>query len=185
MAGTDRPRLTVEDRPVAARTVAAGTAGGVVATGVMSVVMLAAGRLGLMGEYPPERIGRRGLRRAGFGPIRAEQLDGPAGAVLHVAFGGLLGAAFAAAAVPLARRLGRRVAGGRRPATSIVLPAAGVAFGSAVWVASYWGWVPWLGLLPPPDRDRLDRQLAMLAAHWVFGASLGASLAWLMPAPDA
>ena len=50
----------------------------------------------------------------------------------------------------------------------------GIVFGSAVWFVSYMGWVPALGLMPPPHRDRPGRQLVMVLAHWIYGATLGA-----------
>ncbi|HET7028133.1 MAG TPA: hypothetical protein VFI28_10630 [Candidatus Limnocylindrales bacterium] len=161
----------------AARRSAAGGISGGAATLAMTGAMLAAGRLGLMGEYPPERIARRGLRDTGWGPISAEALDGPVGAALHVAFGAMLGAAFAAAIAPVVAAVRRRLPA--RPSAAVMLPIAGVAFGSGVWLVSYWGLIPSLGILPPPDRDRPDRQVAMIAAHWVFGAALGLSLAGL------
>jgi hypothetical protein len=163
----------------AARSGAAGAVGGAGATIAMSAAMLAAGRLGLMGEYPPERVTRRGLRRSGFGPISAEQLDGPLGGLLHIAFGAVLGAAFAEAVPRLVRANRRGVPA--RPSPDVVLALAGLAFGSGVWLVSYWGWLPSLGILPPPDRDRLDRQASMLVAHWVFGLALGSAVARLAP----
>jgi hypothetical protein len=164
----------------AARRSAAGGIGGAVATVAMSGAMLVAGRLGLMGEYPPERIAHRGLRDSGWGPIGAEELDGPVGAALHVAFGAMLGAAFAAAITPAVGAVRRRLPA--PPSAAVMLPIAGVAFGSGVWLVSYWGWIPSLGILPSPDRDRPGRQVAMLVAHWVFGAALGLSLAGLADA---
>jgi hypothetical protein len=158
---------------------AAGAAAGGIATLAMSGAMLAAGRLGLMGEYPRERVARHGLRRSGRGPIRAEMLDGVVGAGLHVAFGAALGAAFGAGVPPVVRGIRERLRS--RPRPELVLPAAGVLFASGVWLVSYWGWVPSLGILPPPDRDRLDRQASILVAHWVFGLTLGAAVARLDP----
>ncbi|TKK88377.1 hypothetical protein FDA94_13840 [Herbidospora galbida] len=38
------------------RRFSAGVVGGLLATGAMSVVMLAGGRIGLLGEQPPQRI---------------------------------------------------------------------------------------------------------------------------------
>lgn len=163
------------------RDAAAGAAGGAAATVAMSAAMLAAGRLGLMGEYPPERVAHHGLRESGRGPISSEALDGPLGAALHLGFGALLGVGFGLAAAPAAARLRERLRAHLAPA--VLLPPAGIAFGSAVWLVSYWGWLPSLGILPPPDRDRPGRQASMLAAHWVFGAALGTAVALL--APDA
>jgi hypothetical protein len=164
----------------AARVGGAGAAAGTAATVAMSALMLAAGRAGF-GEYPPERVARQGLRRDGHGHLRAEALDGPLGAVLHVAFGAALGAAFATTIPSLTRRVRGRLRATERTPAPALLTAAGVAFGSMVWLVSYWGWMPSLGILPPPDRDRADRQVTMLAAHWVFGAVLGATVAALVP----
>ncbi len=48
----------------------------------------------------------------------------------------------------------------------------GLAYGAAIWGVSYMGWVPALGIMPPADRDRRDRQTVMLAAHLVYGTAL-------------
>jgi hypothetical protein len=45
----------------------------------MSGVMLAAGQLGAMGEYPPERIAKAGLVRTDLGPIEAGSSTGSSG----------------------------------------------------------------------------------------------------------
>ena len=34
------------------------------------------------------------------------------------------------------------------------------------------GWVPALGIMPPADRNRRDRQTVMLAAHVIYGTAL-------------
>jgi len=52
-----------------------------------------------------------------------------------------------------------------------------VAFGLGVWAASYVGWIPALGLLPPPGKDNPRRAWTILTAHVVYGAILGATLA--------
>lgn len=165
-----------------ARTLAVGLAGGTAATMAMSAAMLVAGRAGAMGEYPPERIARAGLVHADRGPIAAEQLDGIVGAALHLGFGAAIGAGFATLVAPGLGRLRARLPG--HPPPALLLPAAGVTVATGVWVVSYGGWIPALGLLPPVTRDRLDRQVAMLLAHWVFGAVLGASVAALARGPD-
>jgi NAD(P)-dependent dehydrogenase (short-subunit alcohol dehydrogenase family) len=48
----------------------------------------------------------------------------------------------------------------------------GGLFGVAVWALNYAGWLPQVGLMPEPSRDRRGRPSAMIAAHWVFGRSL-------------
>ncbi|MFO0618822.1 MAG: hypothetical protein U0414_39900 [Polyangiaceae bacterium] len=56
-------------------------------------------------------------------------------------------------------------------------PATGAAFGALVWLSSYAGWVPKLGIMPPPSKDRPFRPSVMLLAHLVYGASLERRLA--------
>ena len=115
--------------------------------------MLTAGRLGLMGRQPPEAIVRRAGQLGGHEPRgRTAQVLATAA---HLAFGAGTGAAHGL--LPPARR-----------------PAArGVLVGLVVYAASYAGWVPAVGALPPADRDRSDRQAVMAAAHVVYGAVLG------------
>jgi hypothetical protein len=137
----------------------AGAAEGVVATAAMSGVMLGAREAGWLGEPPPRKITWRALRR-GLGPVRAWRARNPASVVTHLAFGAAAGSLFETGYA----RWGRTGSG----------PLVGAAFGAAVWLVSYAGWVPALGLLPPPHEDRPGRQGWMLAAHLVYGAVLGA-----------
>jgi hypothetical protein len=140
------------------RRLLSGAADGAAATLVMSGAMLAAQRAGAIGELPPRKITAAALRRVHVLPPPRREKDA-LGALSHVAFGAAAGALFEAA-------LGR---GGRRAG-----PLAGVAFGLGVWLVSYAGWVPALGILPPPHRDRPGRQVTMVVAHLVYGAALGA-----------
>ncbi len=131
-----------------------GATAGTVATAAMSALMLAAGRAGLMGRQPPEAIVRRAGQLAATEP-RGRLADALASAA-HLAFGAGTGAAYA-----LLPPAGRPV-------------VRGVAAGTAVYAVSYAGWVPALGALPTAGDDRTPRQAAMLAAHVVYGAVLGA-----------
>lgn len=138
---------------------AAGAAGGLAGTVAMSVVMLAARQSGFLGEAPPRRITDRLLEGVGLGHLDRRAKDAIAVAS-HMAYGIGFGALFGLAR----RRLPERVP----PA------AAGALAGLAVWVASYEGWVPALGLMPPPERDRPGRPTSMVVAHLVYGAVAGA-----------
>ncbi|MCA1723436.1 MAG: DUF1440 domain-containing protein, partial [Thermomicrobia bacterium] len=82
---------------------------------------------------------------------------------LHFGFGMGSGALFGL----LHRRLPFRV------------PAAlhGMFFASLIWVTSYQGWVPALGIMPPASEDRPDRPRVMFLVHLVYGAILGAIVA--------
>lgn len=132
---------------------------GAVATVPMSLLMLGAKQAGLMGTQPPEKITAAVMSRLGW-RRRSKESQDVAAAALHFGFGAAAGALFTV----LRRGLPRRV-----PAV-----LEGVAFGTGVWLVSYMGWVPWLRIMPPADKDRPGRPQTMLAAHWVYGGVLGA-----------
>jgi hypothetical protein len=138
---------------------AVGAGAGALATAAMSVLMVAADRAGLMGKHPPEAITETILDGAGV-ETPSQDVENAVSTVLHLAFGATAGALF---------EVGRR----RLLPGRAAIPA-GAAWGLAVWAVSYAGWVPWLRILPPPDEDRTDRQVVMVAAHLVYGATLGA-----------
>src|SRR6185369_12831080 len=51
----------------------------------------------------------------------------------------------------------------------------GAAAGGAVWLGSYMGWLPALGVLKPATQHPLRRDAVMLGAHFVWGwAAAGA-----------
>jgi NAD(P)-dependent dehydrogenase (short-subunit alcohol dehydrogenase family) len=132
----------------------------VAATGLMSLVMLAGKRLGALGEPPPRRITRRLTRVLGPLAPRGRELD-VAALGAHFGFGASLGLLYGL--LP------------RRAQTA----AGGGLFGLSVWAANYAGWLPKVGLVPEPSRDRRGRPTAMIAAHWVFGRALASVYAAL------
>ncbi len=136
-----------------------GALGGGVATAAMSGVMAVAYRSGLLGQPPPERmtgvmLDAVGGRRARRGTRQLVAL------LLHALFGMGCGVFFGL--------LRGRV---RLPGS---MALQGAAFGGAIWLVSYGGWAPTLGLMPPPDRDRPGRPIVMVLAHVVYGLTLGA-----------
>ena len=150
------------------RTALEGAGAGVVATAVMSVPMLAADKAGLMPEPPPEKITEDALSAAGVDPAeRTEAQENAAATVMHFAFGAGCGALFALGRRRLLDDRGHRTGRSGSPAL------LGVPYGLAIWVVSYKGWVPALGILPPPERDRPGRVRTMIGAHVVYGAVLG------------
>ena len=54
--------------------------------------------------------------------------------------------------------------------------ATGIGYGLCVWTASYLGWVPAMGLMPSATRQPVRRNLMMIAAHVIWGATLGFAL---------
>lgn len=141
------------------RTAAEGAAAGTAATVAMTAFMRGAQKTGALGKLPPRIITEEALDSAGVS--RTEDQEKALGMLNHFLFGAAAGTAYAL--------LSRRVS--PRPTA-----VGGMLFGSAVWLVSYWGWVPALGILPRPPDDRPGRPAAMVIAHWVFGASLAAAL---------
>lgn len=139
------------------KTIVAGTAAGGVATGAMSAFMFAVWRPHSMGQKPPERITEGILNRLGIS--RDEATQDALAAALHLGFGMATGSLFALV----------------REYVPVPVPGVlqGVVYGTGVWAASYKGWVPEMGFLPPPEEDRPGRQEAMVAAHLVYGGVLG------------
>jgi hypothetical protein len=135
-----------------------GAAAGVFATVPMTAVMLGAKRLGLMGKLPPRKITEAALFRMGIHPSRKERKV--LTLMSHLGYGAACGALFTAVRGERQNRLGS--AGG------------GALFASMVWLLSYAGWVPALGIMPRPTKDRHGRPTSMILAHLVYGTSLGA-----------
>lgn len=140
------------------RRTAAGGLAGAAATVAMSGWMLAGQLTGRHGEQPPKRLVRRISRRIGLPARHHGAGTRLMTAVAHLGFGTSCGALYATA-VP-------------RSTTP-----RGIEFGLGVWAASYAGWIPALGLLPPPGRDNPRRAWTIATAHVVYGAVLGALMA--------
>jgi hypothetical protein len=140
-----------------------GARAGLVATALMSLLMLAAKAAGLTGRLPPATITDTAMAKlpSPRQPDRDER-DAIAAAV-HFGFGTAAGAIF-----------GLTAAGVRRIWLSTAL---GVLYATVVYAVSDLGWIPALNLMPPATRDRPGRSVTMLVAHWVYGATLGGVLA--------
>jgi len=120
--------------------------------------MFAARRLGLMGQIPPEKVTAHLLDRAGL-RRRGRRTQDVAATLAHLGFGAATGAIFATIE--------------REPKPMLPFVPAGMLFGTAIWLVSYQGWIPAIGIMPPASRDQPGRPQSMLAAHLVFGAVLG------------
>lgn len=137
----------------------AGFVAGAAATGPMTAFMFGSQQLGLMYKPPPKQITERAERKAGEAPgRRPPSLLDTSWLAAHFGFGAAAGAAFG-----LLRRL--------YPGSSW---EAGILHGLAVWAVGYVGVMPSLGLYPPPQKDRTSRAMVMVAAHVVYGCTLGA-----------
>jgi len=141
---------------------------GLIATGAMSLFMVAAHRLLPRPErypLPPRLITEHTLGR---GQPLAQ--DAPIGAASAYAAHFLFGAACGALYGLLQRQ--------DRP------PKGGVTYALVIWLSSYLGWVPIIGALPPATEQPANRNLLMLAAHVVWGAVLQTSYRHLHPQTD-
>ena len=137
--------------------VAKGIGAGILATVPMTVAMELGRRGGLLRRLPPEEITDRLLASAGTTMAKREQRQSVA-VFVHFATGATLGAIYAA--LPRPNRLTHRI-------------GLGTTYGLGVYTLSYAGLAPKLHLMPPPSQDRPGRQGTTLAAHLVFGATLG------------
>ena len=150
-ATADVPPRTV----TAPRAVIVGAGAGVVAALVMSMVMLPARWLGLLGTQPPRRITDRLLNVAGGGETTPEPARRVGTALVHLITGAVCGAVFGLARVVTHRRF---------PAAVV-----GPAYGAGVWTVAYVVAAPTIELLPPPWEDRPARPQIMLVAHLLYG----------------
>ena len=149
---------------------ALGGVGGAVATLAMTVTLMAAKKLGLLGKLPPKKIVQGVRRRMGlFGVSRGA--ENAATIAAHWGFGIAAGALFGLFHP--------------RPRGVVSSSLLGAGYGAAIFTSSYYGWVPALGFMEPPHRDRPFRPASMVAGHLVFGSVLGAFVDGFLPPGDA
>ena len=138
----------------------AGAIAGFVATAPMTLAMQAMHRLLPWRErypLPPGQITRRVTHRVGLRKHLSETQHVTATLGAHFGYGALAGVLY----VPLVDRL---------PGHSAV---RGTAYGLAVWLVSYLGLLPTIGLLRPATQHPVRRSALMIAAHVVWGSVLG------------
>jgi uncharacterized membrane protein YagU involved in acid resistance len=61
---------------------------------------------------------------------------------------------------------------------------SGAVAGAAVWLASYMGWIPAVGILEPATKHPARRNGLMIAAHLVWGWSTAAAMRELVAARE-
>ena len=139
-----------------ARDLARGAAAGAVATTAMSAVTVAASRFGVVPAEPAQIVVDRTL---GAASDEAHEHRRGIAVGAHYALGVAAGAVYG-----VAERRWRLPRG------------AGPGFGLAMWASSYAGWIPALGLMPPPSSDRPARAATIAGSHVVYGAVLAGVL---------
>lgn len=152
------------------KSIITGGMGGLVATSVMTLVLVAAEQAGFVGRFPPKRM-TEGMLDAVERPPRSKLALDVATLVSHVGYGTSFGSLFGL----LYQRLRLAVNPGLQ----------GVIFGSLLWALGYAGWGPLLGIIPPPHRAQPGRPLTLVPAHGVYGWTLGTLVARWLGAPPA
>jgi uncharacterized membrane protein YagU involved in acid resistance len=121
----------------------------------MTLVLYTGKWLGLLHTPPPQEISARAEGLAGTRPTGSAFSLSWVGA--HLAFGAAAGAVY-----PWVRRA--------FPGSGIL---SGMLYGLSIWFQAYVGILPQLGLYPDPVEDRTTRQAILVAAHMVYGATVG------------
>lgn len=143
--------------------IAAATAGalaGLIATVPMTLAMRAMfRRLPRKEQYPlpPRQIVRSVTRPVGVYQRLDDDSRRYTARVAHLGFGTSAGLLYGIA--------------GRRLFPGIL---GGMVYGTAVWTASYLGWLPAAGILPPATQMPARRNVLMIVAHWVWGGCAAA-----------
>jgi uncharacterized membrane protein YagU involved in acid resistance len=111
-------------------------------------------------SLPPRRIAMRLVTKSGFEPPRREPDRRALTLTAHYAYGTTLGGVYALIA----------------PRTPGAALAGSVPFALSVWVGSYLGWLPAVGLHPPATRESVPRNALMIAAHFVWAGVIAATV---------
>ncbi|MDQ3439371.1 MAG: DUF1440 domain-containing protein [Planctomycetota bacterium] len=138
----------------------AGALAGLAATVPMTIAMEAMHRrlpARQRHPLPPRKITMRTARRAGFAHELDESQRLELTLAAHFGYGTTAGALYG----PLSKRV-------KGPAA-----IKGMGYGVVVWAVSYLGLLPALGLMRPATQHAAQRNALMIAAHLVWGASLG------------
>jgi uncharacterized membrane protein YagU involved in acid resistance len=155
-----RDLISHSESDLSARKLLQGAAAGFIATAPMSLTMVLGWRM-LPGPekypLPPRLIIEEMSERAGLRDhLDDDQLVGLT-LFSHFGYGALFGAIYA-------------LFGNRIPMHSSL---RGTLAGLAIWVGSYLGWLPAMGILRPATRHPWRRNLLMVIAHIVWGVTLG------------
>jgi len=130
---------------------------GLAATAPMTAVMVLGHRRLPWRErrpLPPPQITDAALRSIGAEHLVSESSQRGLSLLNHLAYGTTAGAILGLAII--------------EPPTL----SQGILYGLGVWASGYLGWLPAVGLHRSAVRETLNRNLLMVAAHVVWGASL-------------
>jgi hypothetical protein len=145
-----------------------GAAAGVAATVPMTAAMIAMHRqLPAHQRYPlpPRRVTMNLASALGLRKEMNKPQRDAATVAAHFGYGSAMGGIFGLLA-------------DKTPAPRV---ATGIGWGLFVWAASYLGLLPALDLHEPATRHPTKRNILMIVAHVIWGATLGALLKWNEP----
>jgi hypothetical protein len=132
-----------------------GAGAGAIASAVMGLVFLGARRAGIVSKVAPEEITETALDATGVDA--PEVAENAASTLSHIAFGAVNGALFGL----LQRHL---------PVRPVL---GGLGFAGVLLAASYEGWVPAVGALPPLHAQTPAGRWTLIAGHALYGTVLG------------
>jgi uncharacterized membrane protein YagU involved in acid resistance len=141
----------------------AGLIGGAIGTAFMTMAMKRMHRELPRGDrypLPPRRVAMELAEKSGLGPPRRERDRKALTIATHYAFGTGMGAVYSMIV----------------PQTRWAPIAAALPFGLAVWAGSYLGWLPAVGLHPPATQESAPRNALMIASHFVWAGTIGATV---------
>jgi len=153
--------MSIPSSSSSSRKLLKGALAGFVATVPMSLSMLIGWMLLPRREkyhLPPRLITEEITERVGIEDEMSEDQLIVATVASHFGYGALVGSIYAL----FEQRL------------PIYSGFKGVLAGLTIWAGSYLGWLPALDILPPATKHPWRRNLMMILAHVVWGATLGA-----------
>lgn len=123
-------------------------------------------------EFPPRRVVQTGEDVIAGRRLMDDRVEQTLTWVAHVGFGAAMGALYGT----LAAAARTRMTDG-----PLVGAVSGMTFALSVWATSYAGWLPRLGISSGTTRGHPGDVPFPLAAHLVYGATLGSVHEWLSP----
>lgn len=141
-----------------------GGIAGVLATLPQSGVVWGMRRAGVYQRRPPPEVIVEDLTSKTGSPPPGPARSAPVKLAAHFGFGAAGGAGY-----------------GLLTSVVPVHPLTGVLTGLGIWKGSYDGWIPALGIMPPPEEDEQGRVVTMVLAHVAYGLALALVLRRLLP----
>ena len=137
------------------RHIARGAVAGLAGTTAMTAAMLALKKAGMEpGELEPKEVAENVEETIGIRDYLPKRAFEASWVMLHFGYGSTSGVAYA-----LAQEITRL----NRPAL------VGASFGMFLWAVGYCGWLPLLGLYPPPAQVPKRKVVANILAHVTYG----------------